>query len=253
MGKCKKNKNRQKSQQMDRIYLNLLFILILIFGSCNSNLKKNSVIGFYKNSENSAKDFNELILRADSTYSLTQCPLAGDIWLNFNGCWETKENSIILYEGLDFSDFLVLDTLIDYNSDSLHIELDSTLLRKFPNIKLSVEKKNELNIIGTNVDLLKTKYLEKLDYKDYEYKYGDYPIVILLRYKNYYAYINYAFAYKKIKISIKEGLPINKRTILTKYMVNDSILNSYSENFKLKRNELKKLSKSRIEFYKGEL
>jgi hypothetical protein len=238
--------------RMKNIKLNFLFIIFVI-SSCNSSVDRNDLIGLYKNSSKEANDYNQLILRADSTFSFVQCPNCGDAWFHYNGKWETKNNSVFLYDGFDFSDYLVLDTICNSNSDTLQIELDSTLLKRFPNLKLSIEEKNELNFIGNELSLLKTDYLKKLNYKDNDFKYGDYPISLLLRHKNYYAYIGYIFANQKIKISIKENVPNDEKNMLVKYSVNDSILDSFSESYKVKKNKMKKLNKLEVEMYDDEL
>lgn len=238
---------------MKNIKLNFLLFIVFVISSCNPSTERTDLIGLYKNSSKESNDYNQLILRVDSTFSFVQCPNCGDAWFHYNGLWEIKNNAVFLYNGFDFSDYLVVDTICNSNSDTLQIELDSTLLKRFPNLKLSIEEKNELNFIGNELYILKTDYLRKLNYEDYDYKYGDYAISLLLRDKNYFAYIGYIFANRKIKISVKENIPNYENELLVKYSVKDSILNSFSESYKVKKNKLKKLNKTQIKIYKDEL
>lgn len=227
---------------------NIFFVLlILLLTSCNKNLQISNITGIYKNSDIWANDYNELIIREDSTYSFTQCPNTGDIWLMYDGSWKTKNNSIVLYDGFDFSDYLKLDTLKDYKSDYLYIELDSFLVNRYPEIRLSIDKKKELKLEGNKLQIYKPDYWISNEYDDI-------PVYIHLRHKNYYAYINYISGCKEIKISLTENIPLEKESKLTKYKImNDSILDSYSESFKVRSNKLIKLSGLRLDLYKREL
>ena len=224
--------------------LNLIFIIIIVFSSCNSPIDKNEIIGLYKNSNDSAIDYNKLLLRDDSTYSFVQALWGSDHFLIHNGLWELNRNSVILYLGIDFTDYLLVDTVYNRESETLQIELDSSLLKQFPQIKLSIENYKDLNFKGNKLTISKADYaLDRELYENFDYTLDEFPIKIVLRQKNFYASFYYAFANEKIKISVRKNIPKEEKRILLKYRVEDSVLKSYYERpNKIRRNKLKKMT-----------
>ncbi|MBP1677218.1 MAG: hypothetical protein H6Q20_1777 [Bacteroidetes bacterium] len=234
---------------MKNIKLNFILIIV-VFSSCNSSIDRNDLIGIYKNSNDSAIDYNSLILREDSTYLLVQSPLYSDIFPSYYGFWEVKNKSVYLYCGFDFTDYIVLDTVCNSKSQTLTIELDSSLIKKFPHIKLSINGYKDLNIIGNRLTIKKEDYIDKDFFNIENTRYDLIPVEINLRQKNYYAKLGYVFGNEKIRISIKKHLPDTQKNVVLKYFVRNSILESYDENTSrfriLRKNELRKMTETEI-------
>ena len=233
---------------MKNLILNLIFIIIIVFSSCNSPIDKNEIIGLYKNSNDSAIAYNKLLLRDDSTYSFVQALWGSDHFLIHNGLWELNRNSVILCLGFDFTDYLLVDTVYNRESETLQIELDSSLLKQFPQIKLSIENYKDLNFKGNKLTISKADYaLDRELYENFDYTLDEFPVKIVLRQKNFYASFYYAFANEKIKISVRKNIPKEEKRILLKYRVEDSVLKSYYERpNKIRRNKLKKMTDTEI-------
>lgn len=105
-----------------------------------------------------------------------------------------------------------------------------------------------MNINGNELTIKKADYIDK-DFINNE-MYDLIPVELNLRQKNYYAKLDYIFGNEKIRISLKKLIPNNQKTILLKYSVKDSILESYDENTSLfrilRKNQLRKLTETEI-------
>ena len=228
----------------------ILIIVLNLFYSCKVTKFINPISGIYENYFENNRDYNHLILRSDFTYTFTQCPNCGDAWFIYFGEWKLKKNKLTLFQGNDITDILNVERIIDYNSDTLIIKIDSSVYRQIPNLKVYIDKETELFNSNGQIIVNKTNYLDnKYDNLAEHFpewwlqieKYRFMPTSMSMQQGNRYFTIEYIFHDRCIKINLKgKSIPKNSKKVLIKYLWTDYYLQSISETYMLNKNKLKK-------------
>jgi hypothetical protein len=213
-------------------------IIGLTVVSCGqkSKLDYADIAGKYTNGIDST-NYNDFILRTDSTYSGQQSWHWGDIMLWYAGRWKIIDDTIILYRGRDFSDKIEIKHQNNNQSDTLTLDVRE-LLAYDKDIRLSVDK-IDLTIAAGQIKIYKPDFWKEM-YSDYNgYLLHD----IEIRLKNGYATINSHQTNMDMTLSLKDKTKIDVSTdsVLCKYFKRDSILFSTNEHFSIEKNNLRKI------------
>ena len=220
------------------IYLSILAVLL---SACDGKkYQKEDIVGTYENFDKGHKDYNSLIIREDSTYSLVQSPDYADFFLFHYGKWELKNQDIILFEGINFTDNLVIKLVAGYETDSLSVKIDKTLFNYFPNLVASIEEYGDLIIENGEINVIKSDFWDSEYLISPNYKYV--PLSLMLRNGNYYAHIVYVFVNRSVEISLKDdNFTKEKHKEFVRYKINDSYIKLKTNTHELAKNKLKKM------------
>jgi hypothetical protein len=218
-----------------KVFVTILIVLTIVSCGRKNKLEYADIAGTYTNGIDST-NYNDFILRTDSTYSGHQSWHWGDAMIGYAGRWEIIDDTIVLYRGWDFSDKLKIENPNDTKSDTLTLDVKG-LLTYDKNIRLSVNK-IDLPITGGRVKIYKPDFWKQL-YSNYD---GYLLHSIDIRIKNGYATIDSHETGKDMIISFtdKPGINISADSILCKYFKKDSVLYSSNEHFSIEKNNLRK-------------
>ena len=215
-----------------------LSILVVLLSACDGKqYQKEDIVGTYENFDKGHKDYNFLMIREDSTYFLVQSPDYADFFLCHYGKWELKNQDIILFEGIDFTDNLIIKQGENNDTDSLSIKIDKELFNYFPNLVMSVDEYDDLILEEREINFIKSDLLME-DILHHKYV----PLYFCLRNGNYYAKIECFFEDRTVEISLKDDNFFEKKhKEFVRYKINDSYIKLKTNTHELAKNKLKKM------------
>jgi len=223
---------------MTRFFITVVVITCL---SCKHRptLKYTDFVGKYYNGPDSS-NYNDMLLRADSSYLGNSSYRWGDNLMEHNGLWRISGDTIILYRANDFSDLLIHWVPEQKNGDTLVVDV-TNLLRRYPVLRVSVGER-DFPIVDGKVKIVKPEIWAEyptVTVSDWE---NMLPTNVMIRVRNGFARIHYFNTDANLRLTLPDSveLPLRMDTIFCKYYWKDSILFSFEESRWIEKHNLRR-------------